>query len=223
MDRRNFLQIVAAGVLGGSVNVGRGLSAVSSWTALGSNSIFAQARGSDKAELKIRKVDPVVLRLPARNEDLSLYPQDYLMVRIETEEGIVGWGEGTNWPKVATVATEIEMDKDAVVGASAWDIEKIWNTIYRNRNEMHGSHVQSAMSAIDIALWDIVGQQLAFRFTNCWEAGSTIKSESIPAIAGATSRAPRRLMQSEPGNSSRKAPQRVNSIHFLSLIPTTSI
>ena len=160
MDRRNFLQIVAAGVLGGSVNVGRGLSAVSSWTGLGSNSIFAQARGSDKAELKIRKVEPVVLRLPARNEDLSLYPQDYLMVRIETEEGIVGWGEGTNWPKVATVATEIEMDKDAVVGASAWDIEKIWNTIYRNRNEMHGSHVQSAMSAIDIALWDIVGQQL---------------------------------------------------------------
>ena len=65
------------------------------------------------------------------------------MVGIETEEEIVGWGgKGTNWPKVATVATEIEMDKDAVVGASAWDIEKIWNTIYRNRNEMHGSHVQ---------------------------------------------------------------------------------
>jgi|HubBroStandDraft_6_1064221.scaffolds.fasta_scaffold25207_3 galactonate dehydratase len=160
MDRRDFLQTVAAGLLGGSVSVGRGLSAVSSWTGVSGNSILAQARGSDKAELKIRNVEPVVLRLLARNEDLSSYPQDYLMVRIETEEGIVGWGEGTNWPKVATVATEIEMDKDAVVGASAWDIEKIWNTIYRSRNEMHGSHVQSAMSAIDIALWDIVGQQL---------------------------------------------------------------
>jgi L-alanine-DL-glutamate epimerase-like enolase superfamily enzyme len=160
MDRRDFLQTVAAGLLGGSVSVGRGLSAVSSWTGMAGNSILAQARGSDKAELKIRKVEPVVLRLPARNEDLSSYPQDYLMVRIETEEGIVGWGEGTNWPKVATVATEIQMDRDAVVGASAWDIEKIWNTIYRSRNEMHGSHVQSAMSAIDIALWDIVGQQL---------------------------------------------------------------
>jgi galactonate dehydratase len=160
MDRRDFLQTVAAGLLGGSVSVGRGLSAVSSWTGVSGNSILAQARGSEKAELKIRNVEPVVLRLLARNEDLSSYPQDYLMVRIETEEGIVGWGEGTNWPKVATVATEIEMDKDAVVGASAWDIEKIWNTIYRSRNEMHGSHVQSAMSAIDIALWDIVGQQL---------------------------------------------------------------
>jgi galactonate dehydratase len=160
MDRRNFLQTIAAGLLGSSVSIGRGLSAVSSWTGSDSNSVLAQARGSGQGDLKIRKVEPVVLRLNARNEDLTLYPQDYLMCRIETEEGIVGWGEGTNWPKVATVATEIEMNKDAVLGSSAWDIEKIWNTIYRNRNEMHGSHVQSAMSAIDIALWDIVGQQL---------------------------------------------------------------
>jgi galactonate dehydratase len=160
MDRRNFLQTVAAGLLGSSVNVGRGLSAVSAWTGTETNSVLAQARGTGKADLKIRKVEPVVLRLKARNEDLTLYPQDYLMVRVETEEGIVGWGEGTNWPKVATVATEIEMNRDAVLGSSAWDIEKIWNTIYRSRNEMHGSHVQSAMSAIDIALWDIVGQQL---------------------------------------------------------------
>jgi len=102
----------------------------------------------------------MVLRLKARSENLDLYDQDYLMCRIETEEGIVGWGEGTTWPKVATVATEIEMNKGAVVGASAWEIEKIWNTIYRSRNEMHGSQVQAAISAIDIALWDIVGQAL---------------------------------------------------------------
>jgi L-alanine-DL-glutamate epimerase-like enolase superfamily enzyme len=47
-----------------------------------------------------------------------------------------------------------------VVGQGAWDIEKIWNTIFRTRNEMHGSHVQSAISAIGIALWDVVGQKL---------------------------------------------------------------
>lgn len=160
MERRNFLQTMAVGVLGSSVGIGRGISAVSSWTGSKTNSILAQARGSGKDDLKIRKVEPVVLRLNARNEDLTLYPQDYLMCRIETEEGIVGWGEGTTWPKVATVATEIEMNKEAVLGSSAWDIEKIWNTIYRSRNEMHGSQVQAAISAIDIALWDIVGQQL---------------------------------------------------------------
>jgi galactonate dehydratase len=160
LDRRKFLQQMAAGLLGSSVSVGRSLSAVSSWTGSGTNSVFDHARDGGQSELKVRTVDPMVLRLKARSENLILYDQDYLMCRIETEDGIVGWGEGTTWPKVATVATEIDMNKEAVVGASAWEIEKIWNTIYRSRNEMHGSHVQAAMSAIDIALWDIVGQAL---------------------------------------------------------------
>ena len=158
--RRAFLQTVAAGILGRSVAVGQSTSAVSSWTGGQTNSVLNQARPANDSPLKVTKVEPVVLRLNARNEDLTLYPQDYLMCRIETEDGIVGWGEGTNWPKVATVATEIEMNKHLVIGQSAWDIEKIWNTIFRTRTEMHGSHVQSAISAIDIALWDIVGQKL---------------------------------------------------------------
>ena len=129
--RRAFLQSVAAGILGRSVAIGQSTSAVSSWTGGQTNSVLNQARPANDSPLKITKVEPVVLRLNARNEDLTLYPQDYLMCRIETEEGIVGWGEGTNWPKVATVATEIEMNKHLVIGQSAWDIEKIWNTIFR--------------------------------------------------------------------------------------------
>ena len=46
------------------------------------------------------------------------------------------------------------------IESSAWDIEKIWHTLYRGRAAMHASAVQSAISAIDIALWDIVGQKL---------------------------------------------------------------
>jgi galactonate dehydratase len=52
------------------------------------------------------------------------------------------------------------MIKPLVIGQSAWDIERIWHTIYRGRNAMHGSAVQSAIACIDIALWDIVGQKL---------------------------------------------------------------
>ena len=36
----------------------------------------------------------------------------------------------------------------------------LWYTFYRGRNAKHGSAAQSAISAIDIALWDIVGQKL---------------------------------------------------------------
>ena len=160
-SRRGFLQNLAAGFFGASaaVNVGRGDSAVSAWTGADTNSIVNQARPTEKGQLKIVKVEPMIMRF-RRDEQGRLSGNYCLVCRIETDEGIVGWGEGTNFPKVAPIATEIELTKSSVIGQSAWDIEKIWYTLYRGRNAMHGSSVQSAISAIDIALWDIVGQKL---------------------------------------------------------------
>ena len=197
--RRAFLQTVAAGILGKSVAVGQSTSAVSAWTGGQTNSVLNQARPANDSPLKVTKVEPVFLRLNARNEDLTLYPQDYLMCRIETEDGIVGWGEGTNWPRVATVATEIEMNKHLVIGQSAWDIEKIWSTIFRTRTEMHGSHVQSAMSAIDIALWVSWGRNSACPYITI---GGKVndKLRILPATAGATFRALPRRMPNERAN-----------------------
>ncbi|HYM11633.1 MAG TPA: mandelate racemase/muconate lactonizing enzyme family protein [Bryobacterales bacterium] len=154
-SRRQFLQTVAAGILGTGVRVGAGLSAVSAWSGAQTNSVLNHAKGAGGSPLRIRKVDPCILRLRLRGREGY-----YLMCRIQTDDGLVGWGEGTNFPKVATIATEIEMLKPFVIGQSAWDIEKIWYTLYRGRNAMHGSAVQSAISAIDIALWDIVAQRL---------------------------------------------------------------
>jgi len=158
-DRRSFLKQMAAGILGTGVRIGAGLSAVSAWTGAQTNSVLNQAQAADGSRLKIAKVEPFMLRV-RRDSQGNLTGNSYMMCRVETEDGIVGWGEGTNFPKVATIATEIEMVKPLVIGQSAWDIEKIWHTIYRGRNAMHGSAVQSAISCIDIALWDIVGQKL---------------------------------------------------------------
>ena len=158
-DRRSFLRQMAAGVLGSGVRIGAGMSAVSAWTGAQTNSVLNQARPADRSMLKVVKVEPFMLRV-RRDPRGNLTGTSYMMCRVETDEGIVGWGEGTNFPKVATIATEIEMVKPLVIGRSAWDIEKIWHTIYRGRNAMHGSAVQSAIACIDIALWDIVGQKL---------------------------------------------------------------
>jgi galactonate dehydratase len=159
--RRGFLERLAAGFFGASaaVKFGRGDSAVSAWTGTEVNSLLNQARPIEKGQLRIVKVEPMIMRF-RRDQQGHLSGNYCLVCRIETDEGIVGWGEGTNFPKVAPIATEIELNKSAVVGQSAWDIEKIWYTLYRGRNAMHGSVVQSAISAIDIALWDIVGQKL---------------------------------------------------------------
>ena len=158
-DRRSFLKTMAAGILGSGVRIGAGISAVSTWTGAQTNSILNQARPADRSMLKVVKIEPFILRLH-RDPKRNLSGTSYMMCRVETDEGIVGWGEGTNFPRVATIATEIEMIKPLVIGQSAWDIEKIWHTIYRGRNAMHGSAVQSALACIDIALWDIVGQKL---------------------------------------------------------------
>lgn len=166
--RRRFLQAVAAGILGpGAARIGRGASAISAWTGLETNSVLNQARPRDKAALKIVKLDPFIIRIeggktdPASMGGVPSYGRAaYLLCRVETEEGLVGWGEGTNFPKVATSATELELMRPFVVGESAWDIEKIWTRLYRARQAMHGSHVQNAISCVDIALWDIVGQRL---------------------------------------------------------------
>jgi galactonate dehydratase len=158
-DRRSFLKTIAAGILGSGVRIGAGISAVSSWTGAQTNSILNQARPADRSMLKVVKIEPFILRL-RRDSKQNLSGTSYMMCRVETDEGIVGWGEGTNFPRVATIATEIEMIKPLLIGQSAWDIEKIWHTIYRGRNAMHGSAVQSALACIDIGLWDIVGQKL---------------------------------------------------------------
>lgn len=157
--RREFLKKMARGVLGTGVAVGTGMSSISAWTGSDTNSILNQARAADGDQLKIVKVEPFILRM-RRNAKGEQTGMAYMCCRVETEEGLVGWGEGTNFPGVATIATELEVIKPFVLNQSAWDIEKIWNLIYRGRAAMHGSAVQSAISCIDIALWDIVGQKL---------------------------------------------------------------
>ena len=158
-NRRSFLRTVASGTLGAAVKVGPGLSAVSAWTGTHTNSVLNQVRAATAGPLNIVGVTPYILRVH-RDAAGKLTGNYYLMCRVDTDEGISGWGEGTNFPKVATIATEIEMIKPMVIGQSAWNIEKIWYTLYRARGAMHGSAVQSALSSIDIALWDIVSQKL---------------------------------------------------------------
>jgi galactonate dehydratase len=156
--RRQFLTRVGA-ILGAAVPIGRGTSAVSAWTGRETNSVLNQIKPDERGELTIARIDPYIMRF-GRDDKGQPRGNFCLLCRVETSDGIVGWGEGTNFPKVATIATEIEMVRPLVIGQSAWNIEKVWYTLYRARNAMHGSVVQSAISAIDMALWDIVGQKL---------------------------------------------------------------
>jgi galactonate dehydratase len=102
--------------------------------------------------LKISAVQPFVIRLGGRN--------DIVCARVETAEGIYGWGEGTTPPTVAPVAATIRSLEPLLKGASAWEIERLWRRMYITEENTLGGTLYAAISAIDIALWDIVGKKL---------------------------------------------------------------
>ena len=83
----------------------------------------------------------------------------FMYVRIETDAGIVGWGEAGVWGHIKASGTAIERFAEYLVGKRAFDIEHHWNVMHRF-SYFQGLAINSAISAIDIALWDIKGKAL---------------------------------------------------------------
>jgi galactonate dehydratase len=107
---------------------------------------------ADPATLKIRRVEPWVLRIGSR--------RDLVCARVETQEGLHGWGEGTSPPTVAPVVATIRSFEPLLVGQSAWNVEKLWRRMYITEENTLGGTLYAAISAIDMALWDIMGKRL---------------------------------------------------------------
>lgn len=80
------------------------------------------------------------------------------IVEIETADGIVGWGECYGPSAVAKAYIETQF-APRILGRDAFDVEVIWEDLY-NRIKDYGGRgmATSALSGIDIALWDIVGK-----------------------------------------------------------------
>jgi galactonate dehydratase len=94
--------------------------------------------------MKITKVEPI-------NVDR------YQFVQVHTDAGIVGLGESGTWGYLE--ASEAVMHKYAqyLVGEDPLRIEHHWNYMYRS-SHFRGAAIMGALSAIDIALWDIAGK-----------------------------------------------------------------
>ena len=83
-----------------------------------------------------------------------------VFVRVETAEGIVGWGECSPIAP-RPVATLVDWLAPIVIGQDAFDVGPIWQALFTGGFKLgHGGIVAHAISGIDIALWDIKGQAL---------------------------------------------------------------
>ncbi|KAK9454602.1 enolase C-terminal domain-like protein [Dipodascopsis uninucleata] len=87
-------------------------------------------------------------------------PPRWLFVRVETENGIVGWGEATLEGHSEAVEGAFEDFKERFIGWEAANIEDIYQSAYRHRFYRGGEVLMSAIAGFDIALWDIKGKTL---------------------------------------------------------------
>lgn len=86
--------------------------------------------------------------------------QTYLFVKIETESGLYGWGDCSLNGREETVANLIDSYLGPMlIGRDASDIEDIWHLIYQGTYWRGGNVLMSALSGIDMALWDILGKE----------------------------------------------------------------
>ncbi|KAG6854504.1 hypothetical protein C0991_006106 [Blastosporella zonata] len=112
-----------------------------------------KARDQEAARLRGGCVPCPVFRLPPR----------WLFVRLETSDGIIGWGEGTLEGHTEAIEGAYKDLIDRFVGANADNIQDIWQTAYRGRF-YRGGPVLMARTPLkhrkDIALWDIKGKKL---------------------------------------------------------------
>lgn len=88
-----------------------------------------------------------------------LYAKHYLFVHVYTDEGIVGLGEAGNWGHLMATAEAIKKFSTWLIGKDPSRIDDIGQNLYRSLY-FRGSVIMSAISAIDIALWDIKGKKL---------------------------------------------------------------
>jgi galactonate dehydratase len=89
-----------------------------------------------------------------------LVPPRWLFLKVETDSGIAGWGEPVLEGHAETLAAKICEFSDFVVGLDPRRIEDVWQLLYRNGCYRGGPVLMSALSGIDMALWDIKGKAL---------------------------------------------------------------
>ncbi len=93
-----------------------------------------------------------------RSYELFKVPPRWLFLKIETDEGISGWGEPIVEGRADTVKAAVDEMMQTMLGKDPMPIEDHWNTLYRSGFYRGGPIMMSAISGIDQALWDIKGK-----------------------------------------------------------------
>jgi L-rhamnonate dehydratase len=116
--------------------------------------------------VKITAVEPIVLRVGEVDTRRADGTQDAFLVRIHTDEGIVGIGEADTSPYVARTIVEMPSSHaiarglaELLLGRDPLEIGSLWQLLFHGSDHYgRGGAALHTISAIDMALWDIAGK-----------------------------------------------------------------
>ena len=87
-------------------------------------------------------------------------PPRWMFLKIETDAGIVGWGEPVIEGRARTVEAAVHELGGLLVGQDPRRINDLWQLMYRGSFYRGGPILMSAIAGVDQALWDILGKCL---------------------------------------------------------------
>src|SRR5690349_3570950 len=94
------------------------------------------------------------------DERIAQADRPYVFVKLETNQGVVGWGEATLEGKASAAMACVNDLKDLIVGSDPMQVEHLYQLMYVGSFYRGGPVLGSAISGIDQALWDIRGKVL---------------------------------------------------------------
>ena len=166
ISRKDFLK--------GAALCSMGLAATSF---LGGTTAYAESVESPAyqggSNMKITKVTPI----PCASR--------WMLVKVETDAGITGWGECGAWAWQTASAEAVNILGSLIIGEDPFRIERIWNSMTRTPH-FRGIIVQAAVSGIDIALWDIKGKALGVPVYELLGGATRDKIRAYETTAGKT-------------------------------------
>jgi L-rhamnonate dehydratase len=116
--------------------------------------------------LKIVDVEPLVLRLDRVDASRADGTQDAFLLRVQTDEGVVGIGEADTSPYVARTIVEMPAShsiargvRELLVGEDPLQVDRLWQLLFHGTDHYgRGGAALHVISAVDMALWDICGK-----------------------------------------------------------------
>ncbi len=108
--------------------------------------------------MKITSISAIPAAPDAVPNPFNFPPWNFVFVKVETDEGLVGWGDATCGPMA--VVTMVEEFGRLLIGEDPFPIERHWQTMHHRYFTRGGPIQNSAAAGIEMALWDIKGKAL---------------------------------------------------------------